>query len=402
ECAICCNRFYKPTTTPCGHTFCRPCLLRSVDHQRSCPFCRQPVKTVDKPCQMLCDWLGLFFDDDQDREMDMQLEQDEDTVPILIGSLAFPHVRCVIHIFEPRYRLMLRRVMQSCRRRFAMCLVQRSSAGDGEPFAEYGTMLELTHVQTLVDGRSIVEAIGSHRFRISSHSVVDGYHVGQVERIDDIPEEQEQARERQQILSASAARARQQQQQQQQQQQVQHRPYMTGMLGTHRPSWAAQAHPQTQNPTVRSPWLQMHVQGLSYQQAKPKSTALASSSASALAKPAQSQVASSSTVNREEQSTDDLLDDLASFIDRLISQQIPNTNDRFSQWLAAMGDPPISRGPRRDRVILTWWIANMMPLDENEKLKLLSMRSLRERVLTITAWVDRFQDQWAYFFNSQS
>jgi hypothetical protein len=29
-----------PVTTPCGHTFCRRCLDRSLDHSAECPMCK--------------------------------------------------------------------------------------------------------------------------------------------------------------------------------------------------------------------------------------------------------------------------------------------------------------------------------------------------------------------------
>lgn len=51
---------------------------------------------------------------------------------------AFPGMPCDLHVFEPRYRLMMRRVMQSGRKRFGMCLPTE------EGFAEYGTVLEIT------------------------------------------------------------------------------------------------------------------------------------------------------------------------------------------------------------------------------------------------------------------
>ncbi len=31
---------YEPVTTPCGHTFCRACFARSMDHSSRCPMCR--------------------------------------------------------------------------------------------------------------------------------------------------------------------------------------------------------------------------------------------------------------------------------------------------------------------------------------------------------------------------
>lgn len=40
ECKLCLNLLYKPVTTPCGHSFCHECLIRSLDHRVNCPCCR--------------------------------------------------------------------------------------------------------------------------------------------------------------------------------------------------------------------------------------------------------------------------------------------------------------------------------------------------------------------------
>lgn len=40
ECRLCYSLLFQPITTPCGHTFCRECLERSLDHRAECPCCR--------------------------------------------------------------------------------------------------------------------------------------------------------------------------------------------------------------------------------------------------------------------------------------------------------------------------------------------------------------------------
>jgi hypothetical protein len=44
ECSVCIDSFSpEPVTTPCGHSFCRACLARSLRERRECPNCRAPV-----------------------------------------------------------------------------------------------------------------------------------------------------------------------------------------------------------------------------------------------------------------------------------------------------------------------------------------------------------------------
>lgn len=47
---------------------------------------------------------------------------------------------------------------------------------------EYGTMLEIQSVQMLPDGRSMVETVGTHRFKLLEKGSLDGYTIGRTER----------------------------------------------------------------------------------------------------------------------------------------------------------------------------------------------------------------------------
>lgn len=43
-----------PVTTPCGHVFCRECLIRSVDNtQTLCPICKSSLDEVGKKAAIL-------------------------------------------------------------------------------------------------------------------------------------------------------------------------------------------------------------------------------------------------------------------------------------------------------------------------------------------------------------
>lgn len=43
---ILCRMFFEPVTTPCGHTFCKECLERCLDHRPNCPLCKQSLREV--------------------------------------------------------------------------------------------------------------------------------------------------------------------------------------------------------------------------------------------------------------------------------------------------------------------------------------------------------------------
>merc|ERR1719356_232784 len=103
------------------------------------------------------------------------------TIPVFVCTMSFPNIPCPLHIFEPRYRLMIRRAMESGTRAFGMsCRIN-----DAAPFADYGTMLEIRDVQYFQDGRSVIDTIGGRRFRVLSRSERDGYDTARVEFIQD-------------------------------------------------------------------------------------------------------------------------------------------------------------------------------------------------------------------------
>ncbi|KAK5128218.1 hypothetical protein LTR85_002885 [Meristemomyces frigidus] len=54
-------------------------------------------------------------------------------------------------------------------------------------FYHYGIMLRIIHSQLLADGTSLIESRGIYRFRVKAHGTLDGYAVGNVERLDDVP-----------------------------------------------------------------------------------------------------------------------------------------------------------------------------------------------------------------------
>lgn len=101
-------------------------------------------------------------------------------VPIFVCTMAYPTVPCPLHIFEPCYRLMIRRCIETGTKQFGMCL--------GDPvkgFAEYGCILEIRNVQFFSDGRSVVDSIGKRRFKVLHQGQRDGYNTADIEYIED-------------------------------------------------------------------------------------------------------------------------------------------------------------------------------------------------------------------------
>lgn len=103
-------------------------------------------------------------------------------VPVFVCTLAYPTVPCPLHVFEPRYRLMIRQCMEAGTRQFGMCVCMEDNESN---FADFGTMLEVRDVQYFPDGRSLVDTVGGRRFKVLSRGVRDGYNTAKVEFLQD-------------------------------------------------------------------------------------------------------------------------------------------------------------------------------------------------------------------------
>jgi len=204
ECPLCMRLLWQPITTPCGHTFCRVCLDRTLDHNSVCPMCKSPevkkVYLIERrefvPNEFIeSSMRRLLPAEYQERKILQQVEISEfgggmenaNIIPIFVCTVSLPGIPCPLHVFEPRYRLMVRRAMESGTREFGM-----SCKIDENPFAEYGTMLEIRDVQYFADGRSVIDTVGGRRFKVLSRDTKDGYDTATVEFFqDECPSENE-------------------------------------------------------------------------------------------------------------------------------------------------------------------------------------------------------------------
>ncbi|XP_026187071.1 LON peptidase N-terminal domain and RING finger protein 3 [Mastacembelus armatus] len=208
ECSLCMRLFYEPVTTQCGHTFCLQCLERCLDHNPKCPLCkeelseylvqRQYCKTVLME-NLISKYLPYELMERQKihQEEMAELSNLNKNVPIFVCTMAFPTVPCPLHIFEPCYRLMIRRCMETGTNSFGMCL------GDNlKGFVDYGCLLEIRDVKFFSDGRSVVDTIGRRRFKVIQHSERDGYNTADIEYLEDVRVEGVAERELQSLHDA--------------------------------------------------------------------------------------------------------------------------------------------------------------------------------------------------------
>ncbi|KAJ8737710.1 hypothetical protein PYW08_000305 [Mythimna loreyi] len=178
ECILCYDTFTNPVTTPCGHVFCRTCLERTLDYGKRCPLCQRNLIGF-----VLSETKNTLFLEAALHIVDIvvtPLPLEPDLIPIFVCTVAYPSVPCPLFIFDPRYWLMIRRVLESGTRRFGMVACER-----GQHYANYGTILEVRDCVHLEDGRSILSTIGISRFKVLERGVRDGCDVARIMPITD-------------------------------------------------------------------------------------------------------------------------------------------------------------------------------------------------------------------------
>lgn len=191
ECSLCMKLFFEPVTTPCGHSFCRHCFLRARDHNNKCPMCRTllPVSKEIPVTAALCQLLESSFPEEyearrqEDRALFGGSEGEEQPLPLFVMSSIFPGEEICLNIFEPRYRLLVRRCMESSRK-LGMATVDHS-----HQLAEVACEVEISECQALPDGRYYIEVKGKRRFRVKRAWEQDGVRIAQPEFFHDTPPE---------------------------------------------------------------------------------------------------------------------------------------------------------------------------------------------------------------------
>ncbi len=116
-----------------------------------------------------------------------------------LNVVLFPGMPLPLHIFEPRYRLMIGRCMKG-ERTFGVSQLGEGTEGmAGTTALAVGTLAEILEVEPFADGRMNVQTVGTRRFEILSTREMDDYLVATCDYLEDEIEDD---------LGADAMRAR--------------------------------------------------------------------------------------------------------------------------------------------------------------------------------------------------
>ncbi|XP_071689729.1 uncharacterized protein [Rutidosis leptorrhynchoides] len=186
DCTLCLKLLYEPITTPCGHTFCRSCLFQSMDRGNRCPLCRTVLFISPRTCAISVTLNSIiernFPQEYAERKLEHQslTNMGPDLIPLFVMDVVLPCQKLHLNIFEARYRLMVRRIMEG-NHRMGMVIFDSTTGS----VADYACEVEITDCEPLPDGRFFLEVESRRRFLILRNWDQDGYRVAEVEWVQD-------------------------------------------------------------------------------------------------------------------------------------------------------------------------------------------------------------------------
>ena len=98
-----------------------------------------------------------------------------------LGTVLFPTMVLPLHIFEPRYRVMIEQVTEGDGL-FGVTLIERGSeVGGDDQRTDFGTLAKVVEAERLHDGRWGVLAVGADRFTVERWLPDDPFPVAEIE-----------------------------------------------------------------------------------------------------------------------------------------------------------------------------------------------------------------------------
>lgn len=92
-----------------------------------------------------------------------------------LGTVLFPGALIPLHVFEPRYRALVRDCLETTRE-FGVVLIERGSeVGGGDIRSPIGAVAEIAEAQELPDGRWAMIAVGRRRIAVEEWLEDDPY-----------------------------------------------------------------------------------------------------------------------------------------------------------------------------------------------------------------------------------
>ncbi|KAI8984149.1 hypothetical protein BDF20DRAFT_816184 [Mycotypha africana] len=171
----------EPITTPCGHTFCKLCILHTKTiENRPCSLCNRPLPkysslSAQKPNRLiatfvkdLTSFLSSFQYARSESNFLDSLDLHQTNVPLYVSNaVILPQQRCQLQILNEEQYNMLRKCLIPSTRYNSLCLasVHRSHPN----VAQFGTLLSIMNVEHRRDA-IFLDVVGVDRFQLETHN----------------------------------------------------------------------------------------------------------------------------------------------------------------------------------------------------------------------------------------
>jgi uncharacterized protein len=110
-----------------------------------------------------------------------------------LGTVLLPFAHLPLHIFEPRYRALVKDVLAGDGE-FGVVLIERGQeVGGGDVRFGVGTVAKVMQTAELPDGRWLLDAVGTERFRITEWLPDNPYPLAMIEELEEEPSDSEAA-----------------------------------------------------------------------------------------------------------------------------------------------------------------------------------------------------------------
>jgi uncharacterized protein len=104
-----------------------------------------------------------------------------------LGVVLFPHMPLQLHVFEERYRAMLRHCDEQGTSFGVVAIREGVEVGGGAVAYEAGTLAQIRQLDRLDDGRATLLVTGASRFRVVRRIDTHPFPAGEVEYLEDSP-----------------------------------------------------------------------------------------------------------------------------------------------------------------------------------------------------------------------